>query len=105
MKKSFIILAFILSSCGLTNTKIGNMALISNVKHTDDVVQITNTNFALGTKEGRACGKNILGIFAEGDISVEAAKQNGHISTITSVSREVKNTIFVSEVCTIVKGN
>lgn len=107
MKKLFAVclLALVLCSCGLTSTKIGAIALVSDVKQTDEVVQISNVNFSNGTKEGRACGKNILGIIATGDVSVEAAKSNGKISNVTAVTTEVKNMIVMSDVCTIVRGN
>lgn len=107
MKKLFAVclLALVLCSCGLTSTKIGAIALVSDVKQTDDVVQISNVNFSNGSKEGKACGKNILGIVATGDVSVETAKKNGKITNITAVTTEIKNMIVMSDVCTIVRGN
>ena len=107
MKKLFAVslLALVLCSCGLTSTKVGVIALVSDVKQTDEVVQISNVNFSNGTKEGKACGKNILAIVATGDLSVETAKKNGKISNITAVTTEVKNMVIMSDVCTIVRGN
>ena len=65
---------------------------------------ITNPKLDGGTKTGKACAKNILGIFATGDMSIEAAKKAGNITTITSVTKEISNMIIMSDVCTVVKG-
>ena len=48
MKKLFAVslLALFLCSCGLTSTKVGAIALVSDVKQTDEVVQISNINFS-----------------------------------------------------------
>lgn len=104
MKKillSLVLVSF-LSACGLVSHQIG-ISLVSTVQETPANVEFTNLEMK-GTKTGKACGKNILGIIAEGDITVDAAKKNGGISTITSVSKEVKNMFIFSEVCTVVKG-
>lgn len=94
-----------LSSCYLSPTKVGQTALISNVKFTDGIVKIDNVNFSRGAREGKACGKNILWLFATGDMSVESAKRNGGINNITSITTETNNMIVMSEVCTVVRGN
>lgn len=105
MKKLLILLLALplLCSC-LSKTKVGRTALSSDVIYTDEVVQIDNLSFGMGVKEGRACGKNILGIVATGDMSVETAKREGNITNITAVSTNVKNMIIMSEVCTVVRG-
>ncbi|MDD2840085.1 MAG: TRL domain-containing protein [Rickettsiales bacterium] len=107
MKKLFatLLVAMVLSSCALSPTKVGRTALVSNVSFTDSVVNIDNVNFSNGTKEGKACGKNILWLYATGDMSVESAKKNGRIMNITSVTSEVNNMILMSEICTVVRGN
>lgn len=104
MKKTLLLLLLpLVTACGVSVQRVGNIALISEVKETPANVKFSNLEMK-GTKEGRACAKNILGIYAGGDITVDAAKRNGGISTITSVSEEVKNMVIMSEVCTIVKG-
>ena len=104
MKKALLLLVLpLITACGISGQRVGTVALVSEIKQTPAQVQFTNLDMK-GTKEGRACGKNILGIYAGGDITVDAAKRNGGISTITSVSEEVKNLIVMSEVCTVVKG-
>ncbi len=64
------------------------------------------------TKEGRACndddeeGKYFFQkiFFGDIDVTVETARQNGRITDIVSVEREVGRGFF-PRVCTIVKGN
>ena len=106
MKKLLSLSAIILlSACALTSIKTGQVALVTkDYKENPKEVQYTNLP-ANGTKTGRACAMNILGVFATGDMTVEAAKRNGGISHITSVTQEVNNLIVMSEVCTVVKGN
>ena len=106
MKKIFLlfVLSILISACGITRHEIGSISLLSNVTQTSEKVEISNLDFGKGKKEGRACGRNLLYILAEGDISIETAKKNGGISTITSVNKEIKNYVLFSEVCTIVRG-
>lgn len=59
-----------------------------------------------GHLEGRACSRNIMGIVAFGDSSLETAKANGGISTVDVVDHEDKNILLVfGEVCTLVTGS
>lgn len=91
--------ATVLTSCAVAPSQLGQ-SLISDTK--EPILVTTNSGDA---KEGKACGRNILGIFSEGDMSIEAAKNNGKITNVHSVEKTVKNMIVVSDVCTIVKGN
>jgi hypothetical protein len=57
------------------------------------------------SKEGRACGTSILGIVAQGDASITAAKAAGGISEVSEVDHATKNILFFwAEYCTIVRG-
>lgn len=108
MKKTlvaFAFLAFLTVGCALTGHQVGHFSLVSQgLVETSQNVLITNPKLDGGTKTGRACAKNILGIFATGDMSIEAAKKAGNITTITSVTKEISNMIVMSDVCTVVKG-
>ena len=54
---------------------------------------------------GKACSANILGLFAVGDSSVDTAKMDGDITTVSSVDHEYLNVLFLfGRVCTIVRG-
>ncbi len=91
-----------LSSCASTgaNTTTG-YAAISVFKEAGMA-----TNAAGASKTGKACTQNILGFFASGDNSIEAAKKNGGISTVASVDYDIFRVLgFYGTACTIVKGN
>ncbi len=87
------------SSCGIAPSQLGQ-SLISVTR--EPVFVTTNTSYS---KEGKACGQNVLGIFAMGDMSIEEAKKNGGITNVSSVEKTVNNRVVFSDVCTIVKGN
>jgi hypothetical protein len=91
--------SLITSSCGLAPSQLGS-SLISTTR--EPVFVTTNTGYS---KEGKACGQNILGIFAMGDMSIETAKKNGGITNISAVEKTVNNKVVIADVCTIVKGN
>ena len=56
-------------------------------------------------KEGRACAESILGLFANGDASIEAAKDNNNITKVSSVSQDTTSVLGIfAEVCTIAMG-
>jgi len=58
------------------------------------------------TKEGKACAQSILGLVATGDASIQTAKANGGITTVSHVDHSAKSTLgIVAEWCTIVRGN
>lgn len=73
-------------------------------------ILITNVKFAgdaegpVGTKEGKACARSVLGLVADGDASIQAAAKNGGIRNVTSVDHESKWTLIFGEFCTIVRG-
>lgn len=99
MKKLLVAASILaLSACTAPQSHIGS-ALISTLKDS----QIANESN--GTKVGKTCAANYLGIFATGDMSVETAKKNGKITKVATVDRDIKNMIIFAEVCTIVTGN
>lgn len=59
-----------------------------------------------GGKTGQACAQSILGLVAFGDGSIEAARNQGGINDITSVSHEQFSILgLYAKMCTVVKGN
>lgn len=61
---------------------------------------------SLGTKEGKACAKTILGWIASGDASIKAAAMNGGIRKVTRVDHHSKHFLGIQgEYCTIVGGD
>lgn len=89
--------ALMLGACATPPTEAGT-ALFAQ---TTQPLMVTA---ATGTKIGRACATNILGLYISGDMSVEAAKRAGRITQVASVNKEVKSYAVYSEVCTIVTG-
>ena len=86
-----------LGACATPPTEVGT-ALFSQ---TTQPMLVTGST---GTRVGRACGRNILGLWIDGDMSVEAAKKNGRITQVASVDKEVKSYAVYAEVCTVVTG-
>ena len=100
MKKSilFTILALELTGCAFVPSQLGS-ALIQQNKEA-----ITATEL-MPRRIGKACGHNLLGIIAAGDISIEKAKSNGQIRKVATVDKEIFSNLGVySKVCTIVTG-
>ncbi len=89
--------ALMLGACATPPTYVGT-ALFAQTQQ-----PIVATN-APGTKVGRACATNILGLLIQGDMSVEAAKKNGHITQVSSIDRDIKSYAVYAEVCTVVTG-
>jgi hypothetical protein len=63
----------------------------------------------VGTREGRACGWNILTLFAWGDLRITTAMENGAITEVTSVDTYAFELIpgfyGINHYCTVVSGN
>lgn len=73
-----------------TEAKYGNMA--TNVKN--------------ASKEGKACATTVMGLVAQGDASIAAAKAAGGITEVSSIDHSAKSILgIMGEWCTIVKGN
>ena len=100
MKKRMFVLTsvLLLGACATPSTEVG-IALCS-----DTVQPLMVTNNAGANKVGRACGKNDLGLFIQGDMSVEAAKKDGKITQVASIDKEIKSYALYAEVCTVVRG-
>ncbi|MBO7191220.1 MAG: TRL-like family protein [Elusimicrobiaceae bacterium] len=98
--KKVILLAvstLMLGACATPATEAG-MALFAQT--TQPLMVTGNT----GTKVGRACATNVLGLLVSGDMSVEAAKKNGRITQVASIDKEIKGYAVYAEVCTVVTG-
>ncbi len=63
----------------------------------------------LGSKEGRACGWNILSLFAWGDLRITTAMADGGITEISSIDSSAFELIpgfyGINHYCTVVSGN
>ncbi|WP_420590433.1 TRL-like family protein [Bacterioplanoides sp.] len=94
-------IALLATGCSLAPTPAGNGLLYTNVQY-----QGMANNDATAQKTGSACATNILGLFATGDASIEAAKKAGGITKVATVDAEVTSVmLFFSKYCTVVSGN
>lgn len=71
-----------------------------------DVQGPVNSNPGSATSaKGKACAKNFLGLLAQGDASIEAAKDDGGISEVTTVDHETTTILgLYAQFCTVVYG-
>lgn len=57
------------------------------------------------TKEGKACAQSIMGLVAQGDASISAAKAAGGITQVAHIDYTAHSILgIVADFCTIVKG-
>jgi hypothetical protein len=67
---------------------------------------VTATGAPGGNKHGTACASNILGLVAMGDNSIDAAKKDGGVKTISHVDYDMFNILgFYQKKCTHVTGS
>ena len=101
MKKAFVsaalaISAFVLSSCG---------APIIGAAYTDITVPVMATT-ASASKVGTATSTTYLALWAEGDSSIDTAKKNGGITTVSSVDTKIHSILgIITTHTTTVRGN
>lgn len=101
MKKyiALILTLGFLTSCAI-NTNSGVAVLFAEVKE-----PVVANNGVAATKTGKACQETWFNLFSTGDSSVEAAKQDGKITNVATVNREIKHIIVHGTSCTVVTGN
>lgn len=86
MKKSLLIASILsvlmLEACAIVPSSLG-MAVVQVDKEA-----VTATDKP-AKRIGQACGFNLLGIVAAGDLSIEKAKRAGGIQTVSSVDKNI----------------
>ncbi|WP_428897665.1 TRL-like protein family protein [Parelusimicrobium proximum] len=87
-----------LSACAVVPSQVGG-TIYSRVT---DPMMVTE---AVGTKTGKACADNYLGIVSIGDMSIAAAKKDGKITKVASVDKVIEGNILIAKACTVVTGN
>lgn len=101
MKKAFVSVvlsasALVLSSCG---------APCVGLVYTDTSFPVTATSAVGAGKVGTATSTTYLGLWAQGDASIAAAKKNGGITTVSSVDEKVHSVLgIVTTFTTTVRG-
>ncbi len=101
LRKSLIIVtvAGVLTGCGSSLSPVG-VGLVTDVKGPIMATGVT------GTKSGTACAKTIMGVYNQGDASIEGAKAAGDISVVASADYHTKGFYpFFGETCVIVTGH
>ncbi len=101
MKNLFVCLVatVCISGCAMVSAPVSGM-ISTSVK-----APITATSNAQGSKEGTSVCKSILGLFAFGDCSVEAAVIDGQISEISTIDAKSFSILGIySSYTTIVTG-
>ena len=91
--------ALTLSSCGGLSTRpVGSVYA--------DVADPVAATSSSGSRIGEATSTSYLGVVALGDSSVDAAKRNGGISSVSSVDVKRKNILgIITTYTTVVRGN
>ena len=103
MKSTLALLPLLaLTACASTGMFSGTGAAFITMEVKEPV---SATAHKAGSKTGSACTSNILGIFASGDASVEAAAKAGGITNISTVDKQFTNyAFFYGKMCTFVTG-
>ncbi len=105
MKKTIALVAlsvtgFMLSSCVAAYSTRPVGAVYADVS---DPVSVSGNG---GSRVGTATATSYLGVVAIGDSSIDAAKRNGGISTVSSVDVQRQNILgIISKYTTVVHGN
>jgi hypothetical protein len=97
-----IIAALSLSSCIMSSNGVRSSAFYTSWKDRDFISRVDNS--VEPNKVGKACIKNIAGLFSQGDSSIETAKKNGGITKVAFVDRSYERILLNEEGCTIVHG-
>ena len=78
---------------------------VNGLFYTDDKSPGGATEAYGGTARGESCATSILGAYASGDASIDAAKKDGGIAQVTVVDHTAKSILgFYAKYCTIVYG-
>lgn len=96
------IIILLMATAGCASPRAASVGVI----YTDNQSGLSATSSPAGTRVGEACLQSILGLVSWGDASIEAARRNGGVSTITSVDEKSTSILgFVyGKFCTVVRG-
>ncbi|HNN87396.1 MAG TPA: TRL-like family protein [Pseudomonadales bacterium] len=105
MKKLFIATALastvaLTTGCAVARSPVNNGFLFTDVKGSESV-----GSAASGTRYGRACSANVLGLVAYGDSSARTAASRAGINHIQTVDYSTNTVLGVwAQTCTLVYG-
>jgi hypothetical protein len=97
-----VIFLLLISSC----SSLGP-AFVTMVKDNGSIHEVGTDKVKPSSKRGEACGFNILGLVAFGDLTLEKAKKDGNISEVSSVDVTFSGVLYppLLQKCTVVEGN
>jgi hypothetical protein len=99
---SWIGLLSLFSLCGCATV---TRSPVPGFLYTETTYPMMATSNPAGNRLGVACEQSILGLFATGDASIEAARRNGGITLITSVDETANSVALVyAKHCVVVRG-
>ena len=98
----FAVVAAVTTGCAGTGMMSGTGYAMINMETTEGQ---SVTAHKTGTKTGKGCTSNILGVYASGDASINTAAKSAGITNISTVERQFTNYIVYGKMCTIVTGN
>ena len=101
MKKAIVSAVLALSAVALCSCGAPRYGLVYT-----DVSKPLMATTATGSKVGTATSTNYLSLYATGDASIDAAKKNGGITTVSSVDEKVHSTYggLITTYTTTVRG-
>ena len=101
MKKAIVSAALTLSALALCSCGAPRVGMVYT-----DISAPTTATCASGSKVGTATSTTYLALWAEGDASINAAKKNGGITTVSSVDTKVHSILgIITTYTTTVRGN
>jgi hypothetical protein len=102
MKKAVVSAALAISALALCSCNITRVGPV----YTDVAAPVTSTCAGASGKVGKATTTCYLGLWAEGDASIDTAKKNGGITTVSSVDVSVDSIHgIITTYTTTVRGN
>jgi hypothetical protein len=105
MKNTSMLVLGLLRIGALSGCAMATKQSVTGFAYSDVVNAGEVTSNVAGTKMGEACATSYVGVYATGDASVETARRNGGITSITSVDYKTSNILgFLATSCTRVRG-
>jgi hypothetical protein len=90
----------------MSGCAFSNRAPVTGFIYMDEAVGESVTSNGGGAKRGEACASSILGLVGTGDATIEAAKKNGSITTVTHVDSKSTGILGIyATYCTQVIGD
>ena len=104
--KKIIVTVLLLAICGWVSGCAMGMAPVTGTIYSDVSGPITATEHSSRSKMGKAKCQSLLGAIATGNCSVEEAKRNGGIRSVSTVDYHTKSILgLFAETTVIVTGS